>query len=115
MRVRGPVGGVEHLRPRGSLGFGRPLQGSEACRTLNRQYGYGLGVVRHGSWSLQNPLFAGYGGVEAYLPSKRTSVAVVATVGERTFGPQQPPANMATPLFSGIARILASESLPTGP
>lgn len=42
------------------LGFGHPQTGCERCTTLNRFYGYGLGVVRNGSWILQNPLFGGY-------------------------------------------------------
>ena len=43
----------------GMLGFGTPVAGCANCRTLNEQYNYGLSVVLHGRWVLQNPLFAG--------------------------------------------------------
>jgi hypothetical protein len=46
---------------------------------------YGLGVVLSGSWILQNPLFGGYGGVEAYLPAKKIAIAVATTFGEGAF------------------------------
>jgi hypothetical protein len=42
----------EQINPH--LGFGHPQAGCERCTTLSRLYGYGLGVVRNGSWILQN-------------------------------------------------------------
>src|SRR5215217_7521860 len=51
------------------LGFGSPLKGCPNCHTLDETYSYGLGVVLSGDWIVQNPLFAGYGGVMAYLPA----------------------------------------------
>ena len=40
-------------------GFGHPQAGCERCRTLNKFYGYGIGVVRNGGWLLQNPQLMG--------------------------------------------------------
>jgi CubicO group peptidase (beta-lactamase class C family) len=67
------------------LGFGSPLEGCPNCHTLDEVYNYGLGVVRSGPWILQNPLFGGYGAVEAYLPSKKIAIAVVTTYDEGSF------------------------------
>lgn len=66
-------------------GFGSPMPGCHACHTLDKTYTYGLGVVISGSWLLQNPLFYGYGAVEAYLPSQKIAIAVAATYGEQAF------------------------------
>ncbi len=70
------------------LGFGEPLEGCPNCHTLDERYNYGLGVVRSGPWLLQNPLFGGYGAVEAYLPEERIAIAVAATFAEASFDDQ---------------------------
>ncbi|MCC6314106.1 MAG: beta-lactamase family protein [Thermomicrobiales bacterium] len=70
------------------LGFGKPLAGCPNCHTLDRRYNYGLGVVLSGPWILQNPLFYGYGALEAYLPSKQLAVAVAVTFAESAFDDQ---------------------------
>lgn len=40
---------------------------------------YGLGVLLSGDWRVQNPFINNYGGIEAYLPQERLSVAIVST------------------------------------
>ena len=70
------------------LGFGSPLEGCATCRTLDETYNYGLGVVLVGDWIVQNPLFAGYGGVMAYLPAQKIAIAVATTYGEGAFDDQ---------------------------
>jgi CubicO group peptidase (beta-lactamase class C family) len=70
------------------LGFGAPLEGCPNCHTLDETYNYGLGVVLSGSWILQNPLFAGYGGVMAYLPAQKIAIAVATTFEEGAFDDQ---------------------------
>jgi CubicO group peptidase (beta-lactamase class C family) len=70
------------------LGFGSVLEGCPNCHTLDEKYTYGLGIVLHDSWLLQNPLFFGYGATEAYLPERRIAVAVATTFGERSFDDQ---------------------------
>jgi hypothetical protein len=70
------------------LGFGSPLKGCPNCHTLDETYSYGLGVVLSGDWILQNPLFAGYGGVMAYLPAQKIAIAVATTFGEGAFDDQ---------------------------
>lgn len=65
----------------GMLGFGKPVSGCVNCRTMNEQYNYGLRVVLHGNWILQNPLFAGYGAIGAYLPPKQNAAIVAMTYG----------------------------------
>jgi CubicO group peptidase (beta-lactamase class C family) len=42
---------------------------------------YGLGLVLAGDWRVQNPYVNNYGGVMAYLPAERLSIAIVATKG----------------------------------
>ncbi len=39
-----------------------------------------------GGWVVQNPLFYGYGGVQAYLPSKDLAIAAEATVEKEAKG-----------------------------
>ena len=70
------------------LGFGSPLAGCPNCHTLDETYNYGLGVVLSGDWILQNPLFAGYGAVMAYLPAEKIAIAVATTFGEGAFDDQ---------------------------
>jgi CubicO group peptidase (beta-lactamase class C family) len=96
------------------LGFGSPLEGCPNCHTLDEQYTYGLGVVLHGDWILQNPLFAGYAAVEAYLPEKKIAIAVASTYGEAGFDDQgnYVPSNASQVIFADIARLLAPNSVP---
>jgi CubicO group peptidase (beta-lactamase class C family) len=94
----------------GMLGFGTPVAGCANCRTLNEQYNYGLGVVLHGKWLLQNPVFAGYGAIGAYLPSKKLAIAVAMTYGEGSFDEQGHYGHNALQvLFEAIGALLAPE------
>ncbi len=79
-----PESHAAQIEPR-LLGFGSPLAGCRTCHTLDERYNYGLGVARTGSWLMQNPLFGGYGAVEAYLPAKKIAIAVATTFGEQAF------------------------------
>ena len=94
------------------LGFGSPLEGCPACHTLDNVYNYGLGVVLSGSWILQNPLFGGYGAVEAYLPSKKIAIAVVTTYGEGSFDEKGNYENASQAIFKAIGAYLAPEDPP---
>jgi len=58
------------------LGFGhKQADCAASCFTQVVGYNYGLGVVRSGSWLLQNPLLGGYSATESYLPSQKISIA----------------------------------------
>jgi hypothetical protein len=98
----------------GLLGFGSPLKGCPACHTLNESYNYGLGVVLHGSWILQNPLFGGYGAVEGYLLEEKIAIAVVTTYGEASFDDQgnYEHGNVSQLIFASIAEYPAPGSIP---
>lgn len=82
-----PESHAAQVEPR-LLGFGSPVEGCLTCHTLDVSYSYGLGVVLNGAWILQNPLFAGLGSVEAYLPAKKLAIAVATTFGEEAFDEQ---------------------------
>lgn len=97
------------------IGLGHAQAGCERCATLTRAYGYGLGVVRNGSWILQNPLFGGYGAIESYLPSKRISIALAYTLNEKGFDSEGNYSNYPTALYSQIGAILAPEDPPVMP
>lgn len=97
------------------IGFGHPQPGCERCMTLNRLYGYGLGVVRNGSWILQNPLFAGYGAIESYLPSKRISIAMAVTFKASAYDAQGNPSSYWTKLYAKIGAVLAPHDPPVTP
>jgi len=97
------------------LGFGSPLAGCHSCHTLDTTYDYGLGVVLSGAWILQNPLFAGFGSIEAYLPSKKIAIAVATTYGEGSFDEHGGAPNYADTIFRSIGAYLApAEPPPTG-
>ena len=99
----------------GLLGFGSPQSGCPTCATLNERYNYGIGVVLHGPWILQNPLFAGCGAVEGYLPSQKLAIAVATTYGEGSFDDQgnYKHGNGSQAIFSAIATYLAPDDTPS--
>src|SRR2546430_7987190 len=68
------------------LGFGKKQDNcAPSCGTQTNVYNYGLGVVRSGSWLLQNPLLGGYAAIEGYLPSKKIAIAVAGTLAPGAF------------------------------
>jgi CubicO group peptidase (beta-lactamase class C family) len=95
------------------LGFGTPIAGCAECRTLNEQYNYGLGVVLHGDWILQNPLFSGYAAIGAYYPPGKLAVAVATTFGEGSFDDQGNYTSGWQSLFEAIGALLAPEAMPS--
>lgn len=98
------------------LGFGAPLAGCPTCRTLNESLNYGLGVVLSGSWILQNPLFAGYGGVMAYLPARKIAIAVATTFGEGSFDDEgNYRYSSHVELYAAIGAYLAPDDPPPAP
>lgn len=94
------------------IGFGTPLPGCPACRTLDRRFSYGLGVVLSGSWILQNPLFFGYSGVMAYLPSQKIAIAAANTYGEGSFDVHGNYANGSQEIYNAIGAYLAPDDPP---
>jgi CubicO group peptidase (beta-lactamase class C family) len=96
------------------LGFGSKLPGC-SCLPQTNFYNYGLGIVRSGSWLLQNPLFGGYGATEAYLPSKRIAIAVAVTFGPGAFDAQGNYSNSSDPIFRAIGSYLAPRAAPPQP
>jgi CubicO group peptidase (beta-lactamase class C family) len=98
------------------LGFGAPLEGCPACNTLGEEYSYGLGVVLAGRWILQNPLFGGYGAIEAYLPNERIAIAVATTFGEQGFDEQGNNLHekASWEIFASIGAYLSPDDTPTG-
>ena len=96
------------------IGFGSPLAGCPTCHTLDERYSYGLGVVLSGPWILQNPLFAGYGAVEAYLPSRKLAIAVATTFAEQGFdvAGDYLHGRASWEIFAAIAATLAPDEAP---
>jgi CubicO group peptidase (beta-lactamase class C family) len=95
------------------LGFGKKQDNcAPSCGTQTDVYNYGLGVVRSGSWLLQNPLLGGYGAIEAYLPSKKIAIAVAVTFAPEAFDSQGNYANSSDTLFRSIGTYLAPDDPP---
>jgi CubicO group peptidase (beta-lactamase class C family) len=88
-------------------GFGHPQPGCDRCTRLSRRYGYGLGVVRNGSWILQRSLVNGYAAIASYLPSKRISVALATTFRASSHDAQGNLGSSWTELDTRIRRVLA--------
>jgi len=93
------------------LGFGHAQSGC-SCMKQTTLYNYGLGIVRSGSWLLQNPLFAGYAATEAYLPAEKIAIAVAVTFAPGAFDAQGNYANSSTSIFQEIGAYMAPSNPP---
>ncbi|CAM4391383.1 D-alanyl-D-alanine carboxypeptidase precursor [Mycobacterium basiliense] len=93
----------------------RPQPGCPTCFTQNEGYTYGLGIVLSGHWLLQNPMFAGYSAVAAYLPSQRIAIAVAATYAPEAFDDQGDYSNQADILFRKVGAEVAPNDAPPMP
>jgi CubicO group peptidase (beta-lactamase class C family) len=95
------------------LGFGHKQDNcAPSCFTQVNGYNYGIGVVRSGSWLLQNPLLDGYSATEAYLPSKKIAIAVAVTFTPEAFDSQGNYSNSSDKVFRSIGTYLASDDAP---
>ena len=95
------------------LGFGKKQDNcAPSCFTQINVYNYGLGIVRSGSWILQNPLLGGYSATEAYLPSKKIAIAVAVTYAPEAFDSQGNYPNSNDSLFRAIGTYLAPDDPP---
>jgi CubicO group peptidase (beta-lactamase class C family) len=98
------------------LGFGHPDPiCAPSCFTQVEGYNFGLGVVRSGSWILQDPLLSGFSATEAYLPSQRVAVAVAVTYLPGAFDDKGNYANAADHLFRLIGAVVAPGDAPPMP
>ena len=95
------------------LGFGHKQDNcAPSCFTQVNGYNYGIGVVRSGSWLLQNPLLDGYSATEAYLPSKKIAIAVAVTFAPEAFDSQGNYPNSSDTLLRSIGTYLAPDDAP---
>ncbi len=95
------------------LGFGQKQPDCvPSCFTQVVGYNYGLGVVRSGSWILQNPLVGGYSATESYLPSQQIAIAVVTTFRPGAFDCQGDYGNTSDVLWRLIAKDLSPSNSP---
>jgi D-alanyl-D-alanine carboxypeptidase len=92
------------------VGLGGPTDTcpESVCREQQPTGYYGIGTVVLGGWVLQNPLFFGFGGVQAYLPSEDLAIAAEATVDEDAEGRL----NGGMKVFEEIAAALAPDHPP---
>jgi CubicO group peptidase (beta-lactamase class C family) len=93
------------------LGFGHAQSGC-SCAEQTTSYNYGLGIVRSGSWLLQNPLFAGYAAVEAYLPAEKIAIAVAVTFAPGAFDAEGIYSNSGDSIFREIGAYMAPRDPP---
>ena len=94
------------------LGFGHKQDNCDACFTQVTGYNYGLGIVRSGSWLLQNPMLGGYSATVAYLPSKKIAIAVFVTYAPEAFDSQGNYKNSSDTVFRSIGAYLAPDDPP---
>jgi CubicO group peptidase (beta-lactamase class C family) len=98
------------------VGFGKTQDNcAPSCATQTNVYNYGLGIVRSGSWLLQNPLLGGYAAIEAYLPSKKIAIAVAVTFAPEAFDAQGNYTNSGDKLFRSIGAYMAPDDAPPLP
>jgi len=95
------------------LGFGHadPVC-APSCFTQVDGYNFGLGVVRSGSWILQDPELGGFSATEAYLPSQHIAIAVAVTYLPAAFDSQGNYANSADSLFRSLGAVVAPNDPP---
>jgi CubicO group peptidase (beta-lactamase class C family) len=94
------------------LGFGHKEPACEpSCFTQIPLYNFGLGVIRSGSWIMQNPQLSGFSATEAYLPSEKVAIAVAVTYLPQAFDAQGNFPNASDSLFRAIGAVVA----PTDP
>ncbi len=92
-----------------------PQPGCPTCFDQNEGYTYGLGIITSGDWLLQNPLFSGCAGVEAYLPAQKIAIAVAVTYAPEAFDDKGNYSNQGDILFRKIAAVLAPNQAPPMP
>lgn len=117
------IGSGELLRPESYeqmvstelRGRTRAQPGCATCMEMTDGYTYGLGVVISGNWLLQNPMFAGYAAVAAYLPSQRIAIAVATTFAPGAFDEAGDYSNEAEALFRAIGAEMAPGDAPPMP
>ncbi|CAN5225334.1 serine hydrolase domain-containing protein [soil metagenome] len=98
------------------IGFGSPLPVcAGSCFTQVNGYNYGLGVVRSGSWQLQNPLLSGYSATEAYLPSQKIAISIATTFEPEAFAADGAYANASDRLFRQLGGYFAPSDPPPLP
>lgn len=86
--------------------------GCATCDEMTDHYTYGLGVVISGDWLLQNPLFAGYAALMAYLPQEDIAIAVAVTYAPGAFDDEGNYHNVADTLFRRIGAQIAPQHAP---
>jgi hypothetical protein len=98
------------------LGFGHVQANcAPSCFKQIPAYNFGLGVVRAGSWILQDPLLSGYIAADGYLPSQKIAIAVATTFEPAAFNSQGVEPNAADPIFRQIGAYMApGDAPPTG-
>jgi CubicO group peptidase (beta-lactamase class C family) len=95
------------------LGFGhKQADRAPSCFKQIPAYNFGLGVVKAGSWILQDPLLSGWSSTEAYLPSQKIAIAVVANFEPSAFNSQGVEPNASDPIFRLIAAYMAPDDAP---
>lgn len=95
------------------LGFGHKQANCvPSCFKQIPAYNFGLGVVKAGSWILQDPLLSGWSSAEAYLPAQKIAIAVVATFEPSAFNSQGVEPNASDPIFRSIGAYLAPGDAP---
>jgi hypothetical protein len=95
------------------LGFGHKQRNCvPSCFKQIPAYNFGLGVVKAGSWILQDPLLSGWSSAEAYLPSRKIAIAVAATYSPAAFNSAGVEPNAADPIFRSIGAYMAPNDPP---
>jgi CubicO group peptidase (beta-lactamase class C family) len=95
------------------LGFGHKQRNcAPTCFKQIPAYNFGLGVVKAGSWILQDPLLSGWSSTEAYLPAQKIAIAVAATFDPAAFNSAGVEPNASDPILRSIGAYLAPDDPP---
>jgi CubicO group peptidase (beta-lactamase class C family) len=94
-------------------GFGHAQPNcAPSCFEQTNIYNFGLGVVRSGSWLVQDPLLSGEGSTEAYLPAQKIAISAVVTFLPGAFDAQGNYSNFSEQIFQALGAYLAPDDAP---
>ena len=94
------------------VGFGHAAPNCHDCRTMTKDFNYGLGVINAGPWITQTLGFAGASGAVAYLPQQKLTVAVEITNGPGAYDAQGNAGLGAVGVMRALGEALAPGTMP---
>jgi CubicO group peptidase (beta-lactamase class C family) len=95
------------------VGFGHATPNCHDCRTMTKEFNYGLGVINGGPWITQTLGFAGASGAVGFLPQQKLTVVVEVTNGPGAYDAHGNAGLGAVGVMKAIGDAIAPGTIPT--